>query len=514
MIWHIFKKDAKLLWWLAVAAAALRFAEVAAAQMMGLFPNARLRNLSGLLALCWILVVGIAICAMVHQDSIPGVRQDWLVRPIRRRDLLLAKLLWVVVLIQFPIFIGDLIQGLLAGSGVAPSLAAASSRSLFLLLAVDVPFLAVASITRSLLEALTGCVAISLVFATFMSLIAGSSGQLQPAISGGVEWITATMMIATLLAGAAVVLRLQFFRRRTLFARYVMGTLAVVSIFGTMMPWQPVFAVQKALSPAPGSAAAVDVSFDPALGKAKGFNLYPSKAAIELPTQVFLPMRIAGLQPDSSVQADHVQIRLIDPNGDAHNLDTYSRLGAMGTNTVETRNSSYQIVGVQGDLYRKLKDQPSRLEIDYSLTLFQLASTHGLPALSADEHIPGVGWCATKINANETAVQLSCEQAGRAPGCLVLYLEHVPSGQRNPSRFDCERPDYGPYLDWALIPDGMARFGGALAFRDFNGLAKYPVEGSQLQDSRIVMRIYKPLEHFTRRLVISEVKLGDWATNL
>jgi hypothetical protein len=60
----------------------------------------------------------------------------------------------------------------------------------------------------------------------------------------------------------------------------------------------------------------------------------------------------------------------------------------------------------------------------------------------------------------------------------------------------------------------MARFGGGLTFRDFNGLAKYPVDGSQLQDSRIVMRIYKPLEHFTRRLMISEVKLGDWASNL
>ena len=505
MIWHIFKKDAKLLWWLAMAAAALRFAEVAAAQMMGLFPNARLRNLSALLSMGGILLAGFAICAVVHQDSIPGVRQDWLVRPIRRRDLLLAKLLWVVLLIQFPVFLGDWSQGMLARSGVATSLVAAASRSVFLLLALYIPSLALAAITRSLLEALTGCVAVFLIFGTFMSLMAGSSGQWQPTISAGLEWMTATLLISTLLAGAGVVLGLQFFRRRTLLARCVMATAAVLSILGTTMPWQPAFAVQKQLSMAPGSAAALEVSFDPSLGKAKGFTLY-AKLAAELPVQIFLPMRISGLPADSAVQADHVQIRLIDPAGHTHNLDNSSRIGARDN----SGRPSYQILGVQGDLYKRVKDQPLRLEIDYSLTLFQREATHTLPALIANENVPGVGWCATRVNASETAIQMSCEQAGRAPSCAVLYLEHTPDGQRNPERFDCERPDYGPYPDWQLLPDGMARFGSTLPFRDFNGLAHYPVDGSKLQDSRIVMQIYQPMEHFTRKVVLSEIRLGDW----
>jgi len=41
MIWHIFKKDARLLWWLAAGVAALRFAQVAVTHSMDSFRRIR-----------------------------------------------------------------------------------------------------------------------------------------------------------------------------------------------------------------------------------------------------------------------------------------------------------------------------------------------------------------------------------------------------------------------------------------------------------------------------------------
>jgi hypothetical protein len=41
--------------------------------------------------------VATLIAALVHQDGLVGVRQDWLERPIRRRDLFAAKVLFVVL---------------------------------------------------------------------------------------------------------------------------------------------------------------------------------------------------------------------------------------------------------------------------------------------------------------------------------------------------------------------------------------------------------------------------------
>jgi hypothetical protein len=50
------------------------------------------------------------IAAVVQLDAIPGVRQDWLVRPLERRNLLLAKLLFVVLAVLLPILATDLIE--------------------------------------------------------------------------------------------------------------------------------------------------------------------------------------------------------------------------------------------------------------------------------------------------------------------------------------------------------------------------------------------------------------------
>lgn len=518
MIWHIFKKDARLLWWLAAGIAALRFAEVALARSLGLFPASRqLLNLVVYLAAGVLLGVVFATCAVVHRDAIPGVRQDWLVRPIRRRDLLLAKFLFVVMLIQGPIFIADLVQGLAAGFPAGASLAAAASRSMFLLFLVNIPLLAFASVTRNLLEAITGGVLLFLLFALFIGLFSGDPAhRFQPTLGTGVEWITVSAMALIMCIAAAVLLRLQFFRRRTLPARCLGVAFAIVTLFATFLPWQPAFAIQKSLLPTTGSAEAIGVSFQPGLGRVKRDASFPLASGINVNgtfALIYLPMRLSGLPEDSGVQSDRAQIRLIDPGGLASALPSFPltglKLGVRRNSGAAANQDAYQTVPIPGDLYRRVEDRPVRLEIDYSLTLFALASSHALPAVNSNEHISEVGWCATRINPAETAVQLGCEQAGRGPDCLTLVLEHIPTGQRNPERFGCDA-DYAPYRDWQFIPDGLARFGGALIFRDPNGLAKYPVNGSRLAESRVVMQIYRAADHLTRKLVIPEIRLSDW----
>ena len=103
MAWHIFKKDWKLLWRLVVGLAAaqclvtiLLYRRDHGATDMGRILN--------LLQMIMLLASGILVAAAVHLDAIPGVRLDWLVRPIKRRDLLAAKLLFVILLVQGPYY--------------------------------------------------------------------------------------------------------------------------------------------------------------------------------------------------------------------------------------------------------------------------------------------------------------------------------------------------------------------------------------------------------------------------
>ena len=56
----------------------------------------------------------------------------------------------------------------------------------------------------------------------------------------------------------------------------------------------------------------------------------------------------------------------------------------------------------------------------------------------------------------------------------------------------------------------MYPFGLDLSFRDPQGLAKYPVDSSQLADAQVALKAYRPVAHFTRHLTISKIRLGDW----
>jgi len=167
----------------------------------------------------------------------------------------------------------------------------------------------------------------------------------------------------------------------------------------------------------------------------------------------------------------------------------------------------YQGLPLPRHLYERVKDQPLHLEINYSLTLLN-SNTYNIPALGGDTLVPAVGRCRTQMDDDGDDVLLRCIQAGGESNCVAFFLEHAPSGRRNPIRFGCW-PNYSPYSA-QYTPDSLTRFEGAAPFRDLSGLAKYPVDAAKLPESRVVLRIYQPQEHFTRRLVIPEIHLSDW----
>jgi hypothetical protein len=227
---------------------------------------------------------------------------------------------------------------------------------------------------------------------------------------------------------------------------------------------------------------------------------------------VYLPLRIAGLPDDSVLRTDHSEVRLISPDRGIKSIEPFDSLEVRKEGHGEGEKRIYYGVRVPGDIHALINEQPVRLEIDYSLTLFTLGASHALPALNGDQRMPDLGWCATKVNFSGTSVNFRCLQAGRAPSCSTLFLEHPPSGRRNPAISSCS-PDYAPYLRRS-VPDAMGRFGRNLPFRDSTGLAQYPVDGSQIAESQVVLRTYQPQDHFTRRLVIPEIRLKDWESGL
>src|ERR1044071_7515431 len=92
MIWSILKKDWALLWPLAVLVTLIQIAYEWAVYKFGFFGASPLaQELMRLLTPAWLIGVVALSVAVVYEDTVPGVDQDWLIRPLQRGDLLAAK---------------------------------------------------------------------------------------------------------------------------------------------------------------------------------------------------------------------------------------------------------------------------------------------------------------------------------------------------------------------------------------------------------------------------------------
>lgn len=528
MVWHIFKKDWKLLWIFVTAVALLHWIAAFILFKQGLFgEDSMLAMLAQSVPILAFFASMFLIAAIVHLDAIPGLRQDWLVRPIGRGTLLLEKFLFVVVTVAGPIFVANVFQGLLNGFSLRLSLLAAVEYVIFHLFFMILPIFAFASVTRNMTEAFIfgcGCSFIIGTYVTITDYMNGAAHQtLTPVTGSGIGWIGEIFRFALVALAASVILGLQYFRRKTILARFLVigfGLLILISIF---LPWSPAFAIQERLSSQPGAGKLAAIAFDPARGKFKSPYASASKNGQrrnrEDNVEVFLPLQIDGVHDDGILLTDRVEVRVIGQGGKVmyhgigDDLNVESGLpvplGELARDeTNPPKKTVYQEIELPMSVYTRMKDQPVKVRVDYSLTVFGVRKSYAMAALEGDQRMPGWGLCQTKANEAGTAVEFHCIEPGDGPTCGTVVLENPSGDKRNPGRFFCYS-NYGPFRNHPL-PDNFERFGANLPFRDPSGLTKFPVDGAQLPQSRIVIRMYEPEDHFTRSLEIPQIKLQDW----
>jgi hypothetical protein len=312
---------------------------------------------------------------------------------------------------------------------------------------------------------------------------------------------------------AGMILGLQYFRRKTITARFLVIAFGLLILTSQFLPWKPAFAIEHRFSPKPAAGVHTLMTFDPLRGKfTSPSGLAPSSEKVQREggdnAEVFLPLQIVGVRNDAILLTDRAEVHVIGQDGRVvyHGTGDSIEVAREGPNPPEA--PVYQQIAVPMSVYVRAKDQAVQVRVDYSLTLFGLARSYSLPALDGDERMPGWGWCQTKMNEAGTAVELHCIEPGKGPTCGTAFLENASTGARNPARSTC-RSDYSPY-GYHPLPDSFVRFGTNLLFRDASGLAKFPVDGPQLPQSRVVIRVYEPEDHFARALVIPQIKLKDW----
>jgi hypothetical protein len=520
MIWHIMRKDWTLLWPLVALVTIIQSAlEWTDFNMSVINSSAFTLELLRPLTVAWLLGIAALVVAAVHQDAIPGVEQDWLIRPLKRSDLLAAKVLFLAATVSLPMLVLNLMHALIIGFPLSGALGAILYKELFTFVFFLVPLLALASMTRNMSEMIMVAVATFMVYAvcTAAAALLFGAGRC-PTCDTGTVWLQHLLQHLELAAGGCLILLLQYGRRRTDASRIVVMVGAVVLV-GLQLPWSTAFAVQQHASGIPGSAAQVELkvagSVDRTAGDptARGRQVagrqatralmhgdidkaadYVRGGKNESRIGIDVPLQVSGVADDELLLVDRAKAavlangRLVDrsyiPNV-APNL-FIPLIGETGSEP-SVVHQAFKIP------IRDLSKTASlEVDLDYSLTLMKVIEQHRMSAIDGEIRSATLGLCRSQLE--EDSVTVRCRQVGGAPFCLSATL-YGPDGAHNPEVRKCQ-PDYRPYMPAFVFM--LSYFGLELPVRDPSGAAHYAVDSSRLDGSYFVLKVYEQREHFTR----------------
>jgi hypothetical protein len=467
----------------------------------------------------------------VHQDPIPGISQDWLVRPVRRQDLLFAKLLFVIATVGVPMLALDLLNAGAAGFTLSQALGPAAVKEIYVLLTLIVPVLALASATENWPQIVIGSAVLMVLFA--LCLIAASvaiGAERCPTCDTGLRWIQSLLEHAAVLLGAILILYLNYFHRQTSWARWLIAA-GLILFALVQVPWSMAFAIQRFFSAAPGDSAPIAIVFDPTAEKAalapnhraavvgaaavaRALLNGNTNAAAEYlrrralpesaPVAVDLPLQVMGKPNGTLLLVDRSEVRL---EADGRVLYHAANGGELaGLDIAQGGGTSHQTIYLPAALYREWAQRPVRLEVTYSLSLLRLSATYTMAATAGELRSGELGRCASQLKNDASEINLRCKQVGLRPPCYTVRLEG-PSGQRNAEILDCAS-DYRPFA--APWPAPMTLFGVDVPVHDNAALVQYPVPSAQLPESRLLVTTYRMRDHFTRTLIAPALILEQW----
>lgn len=539
-VWWIFRKDLALLWPLAALSIGL----------IGLCATPLFQDVSGgrsvprvvtafACLIPWILLVTL----IVQQDPTPGSDQDWLVRPVRRADVLAAKVLGVIAMIHVPLFLGVVTRDFAEGFRLAQAVPAALLINLQAACGITLPVMAVAATSRSVAEALITALVAAAGAAIAVLLYVGSflvPFHTEPALGAcpGVQWvwILATALL-TILTGAMTILLAYLWRRvRAAKIVFCLGMALAVTVF--LFPWRLAYAIGEWLAPA-GPVPAVAISFAPDTAATFARRTPPwtslllrddpqNRFSYPVPllenmkqtdvsskeVRIALPFKVTGLPAGTILHGDAVAVRIkgqrrVVYRGMGWSFDVPAH-AADGTELLG------EAIDIPTDIYERLAHRTASVRIEFALTLMRRRSF--ALAIPSTALLPRLGRCTVRNQGGSAGPSLSvaslsveCMAVGRKP-CVTVQFDPFSGNRTGIEAVSCPL-DYAPSLlsrlgleplnRFALqIPPSVATYGGSTLF-SVSPAAVTP-------SSAITLSEFWPVAHFVRSLAVKDVDLSAW----
>lgn len=523
MIWHIFKKDLRLLWPYVTGVAVLHLIDAALVLQLGIFDEPISLHLARpLFGILIEAVTALTIVLAVHQEAPAGTRHDWLARPMPPLRVLAAKLLFVVLAIRGPQFLIAIALGAIHGASAGDVIGGAAAQ--FVLgLPSNLVAVMVASLTGTLLEAIVGLVLVWAVSRAgwLMSMSRGAFGL------GAVYWVTALLELGIVFAGATILLPLQYQLRRTWLLRGVFAIGVVLVALLPMLPAEAGFAAQRALWADESTAGGITIAFDPALGQLGT----PHPPSSRYPEPFFyLPMHVSGLPQNTMLITQHLAYTLTDRDGNVlyrgpqyqpffHMTNMSGDAGLQLRLKPEDRGDVrlHQAFTLPNDFLDRYKDMPIRVHVTYDLILLARGDTFAFPAIGGHGTVPHMGTCVSRrVLTYDNQIGIWCFQNSNTDA--DCFIETV-ARQDNPAVANEPRDQcYAAALQQPLLlrlarvlePGTQKADYGFVAGCSRPGPCVPPIALDEAAEAQFVLTTYNPVAFFRREVGTPFIKPANW----
>ncbi len=363
---HIFKKDVRQLWY--------QFAAVLLAAV-GLVFNESLRVLEpeALLVILWCFL----IVRLVHTEPLTGDSQFWCTRPYRWTSLIAAKVISILLFINLPLAVAQMIILHRNGFSILSQLPGLLWDQFLVVVVIVLPVAALATVTTGLVQ---------WIGAMLVGVIGFS--VLAPKISlAAFGWIPDTVELFIMTICAIIIFVWQYRQRKTGVSRLLLaGSLAATLAIRFFMPWNSVFSTQAAVAGGTISSQFIHPQFDLR-------TRWRNRASAEKNGQatIEIPISISDVPADVDLHVEALTLSIDGPNGQVWRpagraLDQFDERSYLSLHTT-----------MDAAAFNRLRSIPVTVRATLFATLFKINSSSNVPVGGQPTSVPGVGLCSATI---------------------------------------------------------------------------------------------------------------------
>ena len=321
------------------------------------------------------------IVRVVHEEVLAGDRQFWVTRPYDWKKLLTAKALFLVVFVNLPLLIVQMVLLSRAGFRLTDYLTGLLYLQLLWILTLILPLITLATVTSSFGQAVLVALGILLGMIGVAALFSMETIQRLTVASWISAWLPSTIK-ACAYAVIVFVLVWQYARRQTRQSRLLLIAAAAAVL---IVPSPPnTFPASEYAQPSAEQQPPVQFAFDPARPKMEDTLPQKNKVSIRI------PLLVSGIAQNSAVNIEGTLVEIEAPGGLRWNSGWFRSSDFL----LPDRPFTDLRFSVDSVFFEQTTSSPARVHISFALAALQAKETRRTTAATGEFAVPGEALCA------------------------------------------------------------------------------------------------------------------------